>query len=153
MKNKTRFAFLPVTTIALACSLLTNGYASANGTVKNLSGNSPDARVYIDGIPFAEKKPDFGGETCIAMYLQSQGHNVSGDEVFDAAGLDPTETEAGEVMSSPILTIDSEKSLLDANDLMANEHVRHLGVTQNGKLVGMISVRDLVVFLTNLPRK
>jgi len=28
-----------------------------------------------------------------------------------------------------------------------------LGVTRNAKLVGMISVRDLVVFLTNLPRK
>ncbi len=70
-----------------------------------------------------------------------------------AAGLDPAETKAGEVMSSPILTIDSEKSLLDANDLMASGHVRHLGVTENEKIVGMISVRDLVVFLTNLPRK
>jgi signal-transduction protein with cAMP-binding, CBS, and nucleotidyltransferase domain len=36
---------------------------------------------------------------------------------------------------------------------MAKEHIRHLGITQNGKMVGMISVRDLVVFLTNLPRK
>jgi len=26
-------------------------------------------------------------------------------------------------------------------------------VTQGGTLVGMISVRDIVVFLTNLPRK
>jgi hypothetical protein len=26
-------------------------------------------------------------------------------------------------------------------------------VTKDGQLVGMISVRDLVVFLTNLPRK
>jgi len=26
-------------------------------------------------------------------------------------------------------------------------------VTQDGKLVGLISVRDLVLFLTNLPRK
>jgi signal-transduction protein with cAMP-binding, CBS, and nucleotidyltransferase domain len=42
---------------------------------------------------------------------------------------------------------------LDANDLMAKEHIRHVGVTQDGKIVGMISVRDLVVFLTNLPRK
>jgi CBS domain-containing protein len=42
---------------------------------------------------------------------------------------------------------------LDANDQMAKTHVRHLGVTQDGKLVGMISVRDIVVFLTNLPRK
>jgi CBS domain-containing protein len=31
--------------------------------------------------------------------------------------------------------------------------VRHLGVSRDGKLVGMISVRDLVVILTNLPRK
>jgi signal-transduction protein with cAMP-binding, CBS, and nucleotidyltransferase domain len=36
---------------------------------------------------------------------------------------------------------------------MAKTHIRHLGVTQGGKLVGMISVRDIVVFLTNLPRK
>jgi len=28
-----------------------------------------------------------------------------------------------------------------------------LGVSRNNKLVGMISVRDLIVFLTNLPRK
>jgi CBS domain-containing protein len=56
-------------------------------------------------------------------------------------------------MSAPIVTIEESKTLLDANDLMAREHLRHLGVTRNGKLVGMISVRDLVVFLTNLPRK
>jgi CBS domain-containing protein len=56
-------------------------------------------------------------------------------------------------MSAPILTIEDGKTLLDANDLMAKSHLRHLGVTRNGRLVGMISVRDLVVFLTNLPRK
>jgi CBS domain-containing protein len=56
-------------------------------------------------------------------------------------------------MSAPILTIEQNKTVLDANDLMAQTHIRHLGVTQDGKLVGMISVRDLVVFLTNLPRK
>jgi CBS domain-containing protein len=42
---------------------------------------------------------------------------------------------------------------LDANDLMAQTHIRHLGVTHDGKLAGLISVRDIVVFLTNLPRK
>ena len=45
-------------------------------------------------------------------------------------------------MSAPILSIDGDKTLLDANDLMAREHIRHLGVTKDGKLVGMISVRD-----------
>lgn len=70
-----------------------------------------------------------------------------------AAGVDASSTSVELVMTAPIMMIDENKTLLDANDLMAREHVRHLGVSRNGKLVGMISVRDLVVFLTNLPRK
>jgi signal-transduction protein with cAMP-binding, CBS, and nucleotidyltransferase domain len=70
-----------------------------------------------------------------------------------AAGADTQKTTVEQVMSAPILTIEEHKTLLDANDLMAKTHIRHLGVTQDGKLVGLISVRDLVLFLTNLPRK
>jgi len=70
-----------------------------------------------------------------------------------AAGADPAKTPVEQIMSAPIIMIEENKTLLDANDLMAREHLRHLGVSKDGKLVGMISVRDLVVFLTNLPRK
>jgi CBS domain-containing protein len=70
-----------------------------------------------------------------------------------AVGADPTKTTAEQIMSAPIVTIEENKTLLDANDLMARRHLRHLGVTRDGKLVGLISVRDLIVFLTNLPRK
>jgi CBS domain-containing protein len=70
-----------------------------------------------------------------------------------AAGVDTNKTTAEQIMSAPIVTIEEDKTVLDANDLMAKTHIRHLGVTQGGKLVGMISVRDIVVFLTNLPRK
>ena len=70
-----------------------------------------------------------------------------------ATGADTQKTTVEQIMSAPILTIDENKTLLDANDLMAKTHIRHLGVTLDGKLTGMISVRDLVLFLTNLPRK
>lgn len=70
-----------------------------------------------------------------------------------AAGVVAPNTTVEQIMSAPIMTIEESKTLLDANDLMAQTHLRHLGVTREGKLVGMISVRDLVVFLTNLPRK
>jgi len=70
-----------------------------------------------------------------------------------ASGSDPEETTVEQIMSAPILMIDENKTLLDANDLMAKAHIRHLGVSRGDLLVGMISVRDLVVFLTNLPRK
>lgn len=70
-----------------------------------------------------------------------------------ATGADAAKTPVEKIMSAPIQTIDENKTLLDANDVMARDHLRHLGVTRDNKLVGMISVRDLVVFLTNLPRK
>jgi CBS domain-containing protein len=70
-----------------------------------------------------------------------------------AAGVDTLTTTTEKIMSAPILTIEEDKTVLDASDLMANTHIRHLGVTQGGNLVGMISVRDILVFLTNLRKK
>ena len=70
-----------------------------------------------------------------------------------AAEVDFLTTTAEKIMSAPILTIEGDKSVLDASDLMAQTRIRHLGVTQSGKLVGMISVRDILVFLTNLRKK
>jgi len=70
-----------------------------------------------------------------------------------AAGVDILTTTAEDIMSAPILTIEEDKTVLDFSNLMANTHIRHLGVTQDGKLVGMISVRDILVFLTNLRKK
>ena len=70
-----------------------------------------------------------------------------------AAGVDTLTTTAEKIMSAPILTIEGDKTVLDASDLMAQTRIRHLGVTQDGKLVGMLSVRDILVFLTNLRKK
>lgn len=61
-----------------------------------------------------------------------------------AAGLDPTVTMVGQIMASPVLTIAAERSMLDASHLMELNHVRHLGVSEAGDIVGLISVRDLV---------
>jgi len=68
-------------------------------------------------------------------------------------GLDPDQTPVQRIMSSPVVKIDENKTIRDANAMMAREHVRHLGVSREGRLVGMISVRDLVTFVSNLPRK
>jgi signal-transduction protein with cAMP-binding, CBS, and nucleotidyltransferase domain len=70
-----------------------------------------------------------------------------------AVGADPLTTTVEQIMSAPITSIEGNRTLLDANDLMAKQHIRHLSITQDEKMVGMISVRDLVVFLTNIPRK
>ena len=70
-----------------------------------------------------------------------------------AVGLDPDRTTVEHIMSAPILHIDENKGLLDASDLMAQKRIRHLGVSRDGELVGMLSVRDLVVSVANIPRR
>jgi CBS domain-containing protein len=70
-----------------------------------------------------------------------------------AAGIDTLTTTTEQIMSAPLVTVEEDKTVLDASDLMAQKHIRHLGVTQGAKLVGMISVRDILVFLTNLRKK
>lgn len=69
-----------------------------------------------------------------------------------AEDLDPDKTPVERIMSAPFLQISTEATLLDANDLMAKKRVRHLGVQKDGKLVGLVSARDLVSFLTKYPR-
>lgn len=69
-----------------------------------------------------------------------------------ARGLDPERTSVEKIMSAPVLQIDADASLLDANDLMAEKKVRHLGVQRDGKLIGLVSVSDLLNFLTKYPR-
>ena len=68
-------------------------------------------------------------------------------------GVDTQTTTTEQIMSAPIVTIEGDKTVLDASDLMANTRIRHLGVTEGGKLVGMISVRDILVFLTKLRKQ
>ncbi|MYD31241.1 MAG: CBS domain-containing protein [Nitrospira sp. SB0661_bin_20] len=68
-------------------------------------------------------------------------------------GLDADQTSVERIMTAPIIKIDENKTIRDANVMMAREHVRHLGVSRDGTLVGMISVRDMVTFVSNLPKR
>jgi CBS domain-containing protein len=49
------------------------------------------------------------------------------------------------IMTTPICTIEGSQSVDDAQDMMAELGVRHLGVTKNGEIVGVVSVRDLLL--------
>jgi signal-transduction protein with cAMP-binding, CBS, and nucleotidyltransferase domain len=61
-----------------------------------------------------------------------------------AEGLNPDTVQARTIMSSPLLTIDAEKTILDANDMMDKHVTRHLGVTEEGKIIGVVSSRDIM---------
>jgi signal-transduction protein with cAMP-binding, CBS, and nucleotidyltransferase domain len=61
-----------------------------------------------------------------------------------AAGLPARSTSVGAVMNAPLNQIDITETARDASRLMAEKRVRHLAVTQDNKVVGLLSVRDLV---------
>lgn len=45
--------------------------------------------IYIPDLVFVPKKPDFGGEACVTMFLNSLGCSIDQDYVFDRSGVDP----------------------------------------------------------------
>ena len=50
------------------------------------------------------------------------------------------------IMTTPICTIEGSQTVDDAQDMMADLGVRHLAVTQAGEIVGVVSVRDVLMF-------
>lgn len=61
-----------------------------------------------------------------------------------AAHLPANSTNAGAVMNAPLIQIDINHTVRDASRLMAEKRIRHLAVTEDHKVVGLLSVRDLV---------
>ena len=58
---------------------------------------------------------------------------------------DPNNTCVGDVMTSPVITIERSLTADDALKLMDEKHIRHLPVINiDGKLAGMLSVRSLL---------
>ena len=61
-----------------------------------------------------------------------------------ARDLNPDTHTVEEVMSAPLITVEAGTGILEARDRMDQERVRHLLVTENGDITGIISVRDLI---------
>lgn len=61
-----------------------------------------------------------------------------------ARGLPAAGTTVGQIMASPLLSIPSDRVMLDASHFMEKHGIRHLCVSEGTKIVGLISVRDLV---------
>lgn len=63
-----------------------------------------------------------------------------------ATGAEMGNLTVEKIMTYPIKSIEASRSVQDAHDMMGDLGVRHLGVTEGGKIVGLISVRDLLVY-------
>jgi len=56
----------------------------------------------------------------------------------------PLFTEIYEVMSSPLITIDSEETIWEASEMMKEKGIHKLPVKENEQIVGIVTTTDIV---------
>ena len=112
---------------------------------RNIQRIDPQTSVQEAALRMKEKKV---GSLLVEKGGQYIGIITETDIVRKAValGLDLKKAIVETMMSSPVITLDQQRTPRDAHDLMGESGVRHLGVTQNGKIVGIVSVRDILLF-------
>jgi CBS domain-containing protein len=67
-----------------------------------------------------------------------------------AKGLDPNTTLVKSVMSRKIVSIEDNEPIIEAVKLMKEHGIRHLAVTENETVVGIISISDVVRYYSGV---
>ena len=67
------------------------------------------------------------------------------------AGKDPKQTKVEAIMSKPLVSLDENETLSKAVDIMREKRFKHLPISRNGDVVGMLSVKDLISFFYKNP--
>jgi formate/nitrite transporter len=81
------------------------------------------------------------GEAALATGIVSEADIV---RKVIAEGQDPAKVEVQQVMSAPLVSVDIKTSVYNVYRTMADKRVRHLIITEQGRQVGFISVKDLL---------
>ncbi|MEH3100074.1 CBS domain-containing protein [Sphingomonas adhaesiva] len=63
-----------------------------------------------------------------------------------AQGATALDTTVGEVMTAPAMTVSPHESVIGALALMTKRRIRHLPVLDDGQVVGLVSIGDLVKY-------
>jgi CBS domain-containing protein len=67
-----------------------------------------------------------------------------------AKGLDPNTTVVKTCMRAPVATIEGDRPIIDAVRMMKERATRHLAVTQDGQIIGVISVSNILRYYSGI---
>jgi CBS domain-containing protein len=60
------------------------------------------------------------------------------------AGKTSRATPVREIISTPVVSVTSQHTIEEAMRVMTDKHIRHLPVIDEGKMVGLVSIGDMV---------
>ena len=107
---------------------------------------SPETRVYDALALMAEK--DVG-----ALVVVADGKPVGVFSERDYArkvilhGKSSKELHVREIMSSPVLSVTPQQTVDECMTLMTRSHVRHLPVLEDGQVIGIVTIGDMVKWI------
>jgi signal-transduction protein with cAMP-binding, CBS, and nucleotidyltransferase domain len=64
-----------------------------------------------------------------------------------ADGKDPKSTQATEIKSDPLITVDADDYLFDAVKIMEKNNIRRLPVVKDNAIVGFVAITDIIKHL------
>jgi signal-transduction protein with cAMP-binding, CBS, and nucleotidyltransferase domain len=67
-----------------------------------------------------------------------------------ANGLNPNTTPVKTCMRKPVVAIEGSRPIIDAVRLMKEQATRHLAVTQDGQIIGVISVSNILRYYSGV---
>jgi len=86
-------------------------------------------------------------ENDIAMGIITERDLVRGIVTEDRK---PSEVKAKEVLSTPLITVEPETSIVKASEIMLKANVKRLPVLENGMVIGVISNTDILMVTPGL---
>ncbi|MDX9951464.1 MAG: CBS domain-containing protein [Methylophilaceae bacterium] len=104
----------------------------------------PDANVFDALLIMAEK------HIGALVVLEDDGHLAGIFSERDYArevalkGKTSKTTKVAEVMSTKVITVTPEQLTDECMELMSGKRIRHLPVVENGRVIGILSIGDLV---------
>jgi CBS domain-containing protein len=124
-------------------------------TVRQLMNTKTDYKNYtVEYDDNVLNALEIMGEADISAVMVTQKDKIVGifterdySRKCELKGLSAKDTPVHNLMTEKMFTVNPDTSMDECMGLMNQHHIRHLPVVENDKLVGMVSMRDVVDIL------